>query len=352
MKNATLSLLRPRSISLLAGIGLCTLATASAETGDVISKTLTAAPGGTLIVDVDVGAIHVTGAEGSQAVIEVDRKVRAGSKDDEERILRESKVTIDQSGDTITIRARTSKDSDVSGWWNQLFGGHRTSRNFNFKVTLPARYNVDLKTSGGGIDVTTLTGTVRVKTSGGGLAFEQIVGDIHGATSGGGIHLDRCRGDVDVNTSGGGIRSDGGEGRIVLNTSGGGITVRKHQGNVKASTSGGGITCDDIAGDVDAHTSGGPVNATLTQPPVGECRLSTSGGGVTVTLPANAAYQLDAETSGGGVHCDFPVTITGNRKSDRLVAPVNGGGVLVHLRSSGGGIHVIKGPASVAAVEH
>jgi DUF4097 and DUF4098 domain-containing protein YvlB len=120
---------------------------------------------------------------------------------------------------------------------------------------------------------------------------------------------------------------------------------------VKAHTSGGGITCDNVAGDVDAHTSGGSVHATLTRQPAGECRLSTSGGGITATLPENATFQLDAETSGGGVRCDFPVTVTGERKSDRLVAPVNGGGPLVHLRSSGGGIRVNKGATSTAAVE-
>jgi DUF4097 and DUF4098 domain-containing protein YvlB len=74
--------------------------------------------------------------------------------------------------------------------------------------------------------------------------------------------------------------------------------------------------------------------------PLPAVSLDTSGGGVTVRIPANAAFDLDAETSGGGVRSDLPVTIVGKVEHDRLKGAVNGGGKLVRLRTSGGGIHV------------
>lgn len=349
MKIARASSLWSQRSLLLAAFVVTGIAPLTAETVDVINKTFAAAPGGKLVVDVDTGGIESRGAPGSAVVIEITRKVSAASDAEEERILKEHVVTINQSGDVVTIHARGPRGGNAS-WWRQLFGGG-TSRRYTFKVTLPAEFDVDLKTSGGGIDVATLTGDVRTNTSGGGLKFTGITGNIRGNTSGGGIQLEQCHGQVDVDTSGGGIKSMNGEGAFDLNTSGGGITVRGHRGNMKAHTSGGGITCENIAGDVDAHTSGGSVHAELRQQPIGECRLSTSGGGVTVELPANARVELDAETSGGSVSSELPVTVTGEHKSRHLRGPINGGGPLVHLRSSGGSIRIAKGTETAAMVE-
>jgi DUF4097 and DUF4098 domain-containing protein YvlB len=327
------------------------LATVSAETTGTLRRTFDVTPGGNLAVDIDVGGIDVSGGSGSQVVIEYVRKVSADSKEEEERYLREHVVTMEQTGDTVRIHARGPNRTNNRSWWRSLFsdGG---GRNFHLKVTVPEQFHAQLRTAGGGIEVVALRGTVKANTSGGGLKFADIAGDIEGNTSGGGIDLDHCNGAVNVHTSGGAIHSSEGEGHLYVRTSGGGIAIRTHRGDVDAETSGGGITCSGIAGNVQAHTSGGGVRAELTQQPAGDCRLSTSGGGVTVTLPADVAANLDASTSGGDVDCDLPVTVTGTHKRRSLRGTINGGGPEVHLRSSGGGIEINKGPpAGIAAVE-
>jgi DUF4097 and DUF4098 domain-containing protein YvlB len=108
-------------------------------------------------------------------------------------------------------------------------------------------------------------------------------------------------------------------------------------------TSGGGITIENVRGMVKGNTSGGSIHAVLLSPVPGDVSLSTSGGGVTVKVPADAAFNLDAESSsGGGVHCDLPVMVQGKREHDELKGTVNGGGPVLHLETSGGGVHVQK----------
>lgn len=350
MKTSLVALLAPRRLALLAGFVAASVSPLVADTEENINRTLDVSPGGTLVVDISAGGIEVAGTSGSQVVIEFTRKVSAGSEEEEKRILADHVVTIDQTGNTVSIRARGPKGNGGGSFWKWVFGGG-TSRKFHLKVSVPEQFNVDLKTSGGGIDVARLTGTVKTNTSGGGLDFADITGDIRGHTSGGGIDVDRCKGDVEVSTSGGGIDANDGEGRLSLNTSGGGISVDRHRGDVKVHTSGGGIRCGDIAGNVDAHTSGGSIHVELTVPPSGNCRFDTSGGGITVTVPGNVAVNIDAATSGGSVSTGLPVTITGEHKRSRLRGTVNGGGPELHLRSSGGSISINQGPDAVAAVE-
>jgi hypothetical protein len=50
--------------------------------------------------------------------------------------------------------------------------------------------------------------------------------------------------------------------------------------------------------------------------------------------------SIDAHASGGGVNSDVPVTIQGKVESDSLRGDMNGGGPLLRLRSSGGGVRI------------
>jgi hypothetical protein len=84
------------------------------------------------------------------------------------------------------------------------------------------------------------------------------------------------------------------------------------------------------------------VEATIAGALKDDCSLSTSGGSVRVAVDKSADFRLDASTSGGGVHA-AGLTIrleNGGLGKSRLVGDVNGGGPLLKLRTSGGGIDV------------
>ena len=319
-------------------IVVAALGTASAETVDTVEKSFNAHPGDKLVVDVDNGGIIVSGKDSTVVTVRLVRKIKAGSKAEEERLLREDKIDIRQDRGTVSIVARSPRES--RSWFRRLT--HSVSRNYQYTITVPTKFVADLKTSGGGIRVANLEGKLSAQTSGGGLDFERILGPIDGRTSGGGIRLAECHGNVKVHTSGGGIDSHNGEGPLDLDTSGGGITVRAHRGNLRARTSGGGITAEQVKGNLDAHTSGGSIHASLLAQPTGDCQLDTSGGGITLGLPDAVAVNLDASTSAGSVRSEFQVPVAGKPKSDHLRGPINGGGPLLRLHSSAGGIRLVK----------
>jgi DUF4097 and DUF4098 domain-containing protein YvlB len=309
---------------------------AFAATEEQINKTFPVASGGTLVVDVDPGSIDVaTNAAPGVVAVDVWRKVTRKNKDAEEKFLRENPVQFLPEGNTLTVRCRTRDQ-------NRWLGSRANRTEAKYTIRVPAQFDARLSTSGGGIEVSDLTGSVNANTSGGGLRFTRLHGPLNGSTSGGGVHVADCEGAIKVGTSGGGIEITGGGGSLEGGTSGGGVTVRDFGGPASVGTSGGGITIENVKGKVKATTSGGPIEAVLLSPIPGDVTLSTSGGGVTVKVPDGAVFDLDAETSGGGVSCDLPVTVQGKMESGHLKGVVNGGGPAVELRSSGGGIHVKK----------
>ena len=275
---------------------LLTVAVARAETVENIDKTFEVKPGGQLVVDVDFGAIEVATQSTDQVVIHVTRRVSRGAKPDEEAFLQDRPVTITQEGDTLTIRSKGITKNSWSWKGRQRVDG-------KYVISLPAKFNARLRTSGGGIEVNGLNGEVK------------------------------------VNTSGGNIRVEGGGGSLEGHTSGGSVAVKAFRGPVEANTSGGNVRLEEVTGVVEGSTSGGSVTALLTSV-ADSVKLSTSGGNVTLRVPAGAAFDLDASTSGGSAGCDLPVTVTGKRSGSRLKGPVNGGGKPVVLRSSGGDVWV------------
>jgi hypothetical protein len=264
-----------------------------------INKQFAAQPGGKLIVDVDFGSIEIKTHASSEVAVDVLREVDRGDKADEEAFLAERPVRFEQDGNTITIHSRARHREDRSS-----HGSQRTKAKYT--ITVPAQFNADLNTAGGGITVSELTGEVMARTSGGGLEFAHLHGPLDAKTAGGNIRVGDCEGAMEVKTSGGAI------------------------------------TLENVAGKVKGSTSGGPISAKFSSPLSEEVKLETSGGPVTLNVPENSRFDLDATTSGGNVSSDLPVQVAAKGSRTHLKGPVNGGGKAVVLRTSGGNIRLRK----------
>jgi DUF4097 and DUF4098 domain-containing protein YvlB len=69
-------------------------------------------------------------------------------------------------------------------------------------------------------------------------------------------------------------------------------------------------------------------------------RLSASSGHVTVELPRGQRFDLDATSTSGHIDVDFPVKVTGRVERRSIRGPVGGGGPLLRVRTSSGGISI------------
>jgi hypothetical protein len=271
-------------------------------------KRLDAPPGGRLTFDADVGSVVIVGRDAPEVVLHADLE---GSQS----FLDGFRISAEQTSSGVTVSARGAHE----GWlgWLGLFNFGSTHVRFDIEV--PRGYPVDLRTSGGRIDVRTLNAEVRAETSGGGVVVQDVAGTVNAHTSGGSIEAERLNG------------------QTKLTTSGGGITVTDSTGDLYARTSGGSIHIQNEDGRVDAHTSGGGIRAALRANR--GAVLATSGGSITLLLPQDAHATIDATTSGGRVMSDLPVTTTEFARND-LRGTLAGGGPPISLHTSGGSIHI------------
>ncbi len=298
----------------------------------VIEKSFLVSKGGTLFLDTDMGAVSVTTSSGNNVNVKIEIEFDGWREAKEKEFLDNFQIDFSQTPDDVNIKAHMKKKD--WGKWNNL--------QIAFKFEVPSRYNVDLKTSGGSIDVADLEGNVDAETSGGSLTFGDIMGTVNGITSGGSIALHGSKGDAELKTSGGSISVGMVTGNVDANTSGGTINIDEARGNVYAKTSGGSIDVDEVFGTIEGYTSGGTVDVTISRQPKDNCRLETSGGSINVYLTKNIALDIDAKTSSGKVKSEFDISGEYGKDERWVKGSINGGGHVLYLKTSGGNINIRK----------
>jgi hypothetical protein len=305
-------------VSLLTlGVLLASPAVLSAKITRTVEKNFTVQPGGNLKVRTSGGEIKVLTGPGDTVKVTATERIHADSEARADELLQDLELTIEQSGNDITAIAKYER----SGGWHF---GNWPPVNVSFTVVVPAKFNVDLGTSGGDIALQSINGRAHLRTSGGNLKIDRVEGEVDGSTSGGDIVLNEGTANVRLSTSGGNIHVDRAGGEADLSTSGGDIVINSVQGRLTAST------------------SGGNVKANIKGPLKGDCKLTTSGGEVSVSVDKDAAFDLKARTSGGEVDA-AGITISidkGGLRRSSLAGRVNGGGPELYLGSSGGDIRI------------
>ncbi|ACB75192.1 DUF4097 family beta strand repeat-containing protein [Opitutus terrae] len=303
--------MKPHTLLIAAGLLAVVPVSASAKIERVIEKTFAVQPGEMLRVETQGGNIRVQTADDNKVTVVATERIKASSEAEADELLKNLEMTIEQDGEGVLAKAKYEKRM-----WGSL------PVQVDFTVTVPRRYNANLRTSGGNVKLGDLDGRVEARTSGGDIGLGKISGDIAAHTSGGNVTLEE------------------GGGRVKLGTSGGNVRVERAVGETDLNTSGGNIEVKSVEGQVTAGTSGGDVRAGINGALKGDCVLKTSGGNVRAVVDRTVGFQLDASTSGGSVHAEgLTITIDkGGAGRSRLSGKVNGGGPLLKLHTSGGDV--------------
>jgi hypothetical protein len=287
-----------------------------------MKKEFTVEPGKKLDINLRAGgSISISGWDKDQLAVTVNFKNGDGKDWD---------ISFDKTAEGISIESRHAGSH------------HKKNGSTNFEINVPKRFDLELKTMGGGItidhvegeitgktmggdlelshlkgsiDLKTMGGKIsltdsdidgKVKTMGGRVLLENVVGDVSGSSMGGNVIYKNVKSRsgkstgkvVNISTMGGAINvSDASHGANV-HTMGGDIHIKSAKEFIKAKTMGGDITIDAIDGWVSSTTMGGDVTVTMTGDPAKgkrDVNLTSMGGDITLTVPSALSMDIDLE---------------------------------------------------------
>ncbi|MGD0782325.1 MAG: DUF4097 family beta strand repeat-containing protein [Candidatus Aminicenantales bacterium] len=186
--------------------------------------------------------------------------------------------------------------------------------------------------------------SLKVKSVSGGLSVEGLGGALESNTVSGNVTLSGITGDVDSTVTSGTVNVSDVVGAVSLRTISGGITAERIKGSVEAETTSGAIHMRDIVGakSVRAKVLSGNIDYEGDLAKDGKYILEALSGRLEMTVPANSGFDLEAETFSGGIQSDFQVTVSGRLSAKALRGVVNNGGASVRLKSFSGSISLKK----------
>lgn len=163
-----------------------------------------------------------------------------------------------------------------------------------------------------------------------------------------------------INTSGGSVQAHGPESHdnsgwsisyeifvpqstsLTVTTVNGGINISDVRGNLHFNATNGGINLKRLAGEVEGATVNGGVNIELAGATWqgNQIDVKTRNGGVNISVPANFSAHFQTETVNGSLQSDFPLTMSGDLKSRNHDFTIGGGGPVIHVTTTNGGVRL------------
>lgn len=275
---------------LVAGVAV---AAEAARVEERVERSLPASEGETLTVRNANGVVRVTSWDRDEVKVEsvkvAERIRRSTARAELERV----ELTIERVDGGVSVEARLPRRSR----------GLRVDHT----IVVPRRFDLDVRTSNGALEVREVEGRSRLGTSNGALRLVSVGPETEGVTSNGRIEATDAWGRVDLRTSNGRIAAEALRGTVSLRTSNGGIEVEM----------------------VELGESESLV-------------LSTSNGSIRARLPRDLAAEIDATTSNGSIQSDFPVAtvIRSAPSRNRLRGTIGDGGARVEARTTNGSIRL------------
>lgn len=217
---------------LLVGAG----SAAAVEVEETFDQTYSLEAGGEVSVTNVNGKIEVDSWNRDEVRIEAVKRAKASSRDRAQEVLDETRIDVDTAPDRLSVKTDLPRsEGGVLSW---LFGGG-TNAQVSYRVTVPSRADVRVRTTNGKLEVRGVAGHVKASSTNGGIDIEDIRGSVDASTTNGGVSVELAEITPDrsmsFSSTNGGIR----------------ITVpRSARLSIDASTTNGGIRLDDLQADI------------------------------------------------------------------------------------------------------
>jgi hypothetical protein len=326
----------------------------------------------------NLGSVHIQGGTASNISYTVKKRVYGSSEQEARRAFDLIHISTNTQGDTVTISGQGPKNY-----------GRGRSYSADFDIRTPRELDVNARTSGGNLEVSSIAGRVEANTAAGNVSLNDIGGVITASSGGGGVDIgtagsdvnveigggnislhsakgnvsaisgggtiavSSCGGDLTVETGAGNISAGNVGGRVTLKTGGGSIKLTSAHGAVLAASGGGGVELYKLMGGAKAETGGGGITAEFIGHGANftDSRLETAAGDIRVYLPGDLPVTVRAAidmASGQKIYSEFPELQVSSEgpdfgpKETYCLGNLNGGGKVLHIHTSTGNIELLK----------
>ncbi|MGY6742802.1 MAG: DUF4097 family beta strand repeat-containing protein [Cecembia sp.] len=175
-----------------------------------------------------------------------------------------------------------------------------------------------------------------VKSESGSITLSGMHGRQELRSEGGSIRAINCAGELVANSAGGSFFVDTFQGKLSINAAEGSVRIENFNGELLAKSMGGSMSLFDISGKVTAESDGGSIRANFIELE-DNLLLKSTGGSIDAVLPRDLSMTVNFS---GSIVTSQPPNFQGESKKTQVKGTINGGGIPIHIGTSGANVRV------------
>ncbi len=232
-----------------------------------------------------------------------------------------AKVTIDvrMEGDVLIIE---TKYPHKNGMW----GDDSPNVEVNYKLFVPVKASIEVKSVSGDVHLGTLGGQAKVTSVSGDLEIRGAM-SLKGSLVSGDAKIEDIGGDVEIETVSGDLTIRGIKGSIQAESVSGDVKISE---SVKAMN----VGAKSVSGDIEYQ---GLIYDG------GRYEFKSHSGDVVLHIPADSSFELEAKTFSGTIDSQFEIQVMGKISPRELRGTVGKGGASFRIATFSGDIELVKG---------
>jgi beta-lactamase regulating signal transducer with metallopeptidase domain/DUF4097 and DUF4098 domain-containing protein YvlB len=237
-----------------------------------------------LLVDVDRGNVHITGAD--QATADIVVKYTGRTNAELKQFLDHHTTTMTQDPGIVRLTAKGDAWLSTASVQVQI----------EYEIRVPATFDASAKTGAGNMEVSGLAGKLDADTGMGKVTLNQVTGPTTARSGAGNVEVSGLDGKLDVNTGTGNITLTKATGPTTAHTGAGNVNATGLAGNLDVNTGMGKVTLTQVTGPTTARSGAGSVEVSGLD---GKLDVNTGTGNITLT---KATGPTTAHTGAGNVN--------------------------------------------------
>ncbi|MDX1439668.1 MAG: DUF4097 family beta strand repeat-containing protein [Rubricoccaceae bacterium] len=215
----------------------------------------------------------------------------------------------------------------------------RIEASFTVEISIPQRFDVQIATASGDVQMGNLSGQLDIRTASGDVQIGSVDGtELDIATASGDVYAEALTGILDITTASGDVSVQRISGHSVSVSTASGDVFSDHlqAGRLEIQTASGDIEIDHVDAEGSVQTASGDVHMDLDV--LTAWSIQTAGGDVGLALPHNAGASVNLSSS--DIEIDGSLGFNGTRNRREARGTIGSGGPALNISTHGGSIEL------------
>ncbi len=257
----------------------------------------------------NTGLISIENSDTDALVIDAEKKINAGSRNEAEKLDSELEISLDADRKHVEIETNYPKWNSGDSFWEKIFDLRKDNFGYvNYFIKVPTNVRLTISTTSGSIAITGLTGKIDISVTSGDLQISDCIGEVNVSTTSGDVKLAGIEGRINLRSTSSDVLIENTNGNVSMRSTSGETEIYSITGNIEIRKTSGDTKLIDVAGNIELSSTSGDIEVSQEK---GSILINSHSGDVNINTQLNSGSRYAVQTTSGTILFAIPIGSNG-----------------------------------------